>query len=602
MSEIASKIANFQKIMKSTGIDYYIIPTSDPHMSEYVCDHYMGRKYMSGFTGDAGTLLIGTEFAAIWTDGRFFTQAENELSGTGIFLYKMGMPSVPKITEFLYENVRPDQCVAADGFVIFSQLGQRINKLCKDRGAKFVTDVDLLDEIWTDRPAIPANEIKIMDSEITGILAIDKIKDIQAELVKEGLDGYLFSKLDDVMWIFNIRGNDVAYNPVAISYAYITQSKAVLFVQKDVIDEELKIYAKKNGFKIKKYEKIKKYLSKNINEKEIVGYDELSLNYSLYELLEKACTPKRHVSIAEIKKSIKNQHEIEQIKEYFRQDSAALIKGLKWIDDSINAGLKISEYDISKKLRKLRSEIAGFVDESFPTIAGFKDNGAVIHYEPKAGFDKEISGDGLLVIDSGGQYTCATTDVTRTILIGTASAEEKRRFTDVTVGMLKLQNTVFLEGCSGRNLDIIARKRLWDNGLNFNHGTGHGVGCCLNVHEGPQAIRYKYTDTEKYGELKAGMLITDEPGFYEPGKFGIRSENTLLVEEGMKTEYGQFLRFRPLTLVPLDIKLFDTESMDEEEIKMVNQYHKLVFESVEDLLDDETLSWLKERLFLCYSN
>lgn len=594
---VLEKLAEFRKVMKNKGIDYYLVPTCDYHMSEYICPHFEGRMFLSGFSGDAGTLLIGRKDAYLWTDGRFFTQAEEQLDGSGITLCKIGEENTPKISEFLESNLKKGDCFSAFGKTLSTSLGAKFKKICKKNKASFMTDTDLLDEVWIDRPLITYNPIVVMGNEIYGRSVAEKIEHIRTDLKENSIDGYVFSKLDEVMYIFNIRGSDIAYNPVAFSYAYVDKKRAILFVDKSRMDDDLVNYAKDNGFLLYPYDGISKFIKNEIKACSVVGADYDYINYAIFNAFKKVCKLKQTPSCIETLKAVKTDKEIENIKEYFIKDSAAATMALKSIDDRLNCGEILTEADVSDIFYEFRKKIDGFLEESFPTIAAYGSNGAIIHYVP-SGRGCVIENNGLMAIDSGGQYKSATTDLTRTIAVGQLTDEEKTAYTYVSLGMLELMNTTFAKGCNGRNLDILARHRLWKNGKNFNHGTGHGVGCGLNVHEGPCAIRYKYSESDKYTELKPGMLITDEPGYYEPGKFGVRTENTLLVVLDKTTEYGEFYKFESLTWVLLDVRCFDKNLMSLDEIKMVNDYQNQVYSKISPYIDTQTREWLNNRLYL----
>lgn len=597
-NHIVQRIDDFRKLMTQYGIDYYIIPTSDPHMSEYINPYYEARRYISGFTGDAGTLVIGPNSAYLWTDGRFYVQAAQELLGTGIELMKAGMDGVPTIIQFLEKTMEKSMSLGMFSLTLQTEFALKLKALCKKKKCKFETKYDLVNDIWKDRPEIVYQDIMFKGNEIYGESVESKLTKVREYLHRNMLDGYFFSKLDEVMYLFNIRGNDIPYNPVAVSYAFVDQDSAVLFVDESVINNQLIEYSISNGFEIKAYGKICKYLKKHISSDTCIGLDYGATNYHVYKSICKVAKAINVNSVVEKLKAIKNEHEIKCIREYFRLDSAALTNAICEIYSRINSGIEMDENDVSNIIYNHRSKISGFICESFPTIAAYGANGAIIHYVPDADNCAKLKKSGLMVIDSGAQYECATTDVTRTIALGELSKKEKAAFTDVTMGMLYLMNAIFASGCTGRNLDILARERLWKKGMNFNHGTGHGVGCCLNVHEGPHSIRYRFSANEENTELKPGMLITDEPGYYEPHEFGIRSENTLLVVKKNETEYGEFYGFDSLTLVPLDIECFDLELLDGKDIEMINKYQKMVYESIKDQLDVTTLEWLKNRLYL----
>lgn len=577
--------------MGALGLNYYVAYNTDPHNSEYICDCDKAVEYISGFSGDNATLLVTAEKSYLWTDGRYFIQAEGELDLEKTELMKMGESGVPSLLEVLLQLLDKGEKIGMNGFCAPYKSAHEIKKLCDMRKASLETGIDICDGIWADREKRSANAVRILPEEFFAKSAAKKIKKLRKKM-EDRADCIFISSLDDIMWLFNIRGTDIAYNPVAFSYAWITKKKAVLFLQKQVINQEIKDYANANGILIKEYEHVLSYLKKNVTDKNTVMLSSVSLNYSLCSLIiEKAGAICDCILPTKLMKAKKSRTEIECIRDKFLQDSVAMIKFCYWFDTT--KSLK-TEMDCVQKIEELRSEIPAYAGPSFTTISAYGANAAMPHYEPQPEKDVKIGDRGLYLVDSGGQYDGATTDMTRTICCGEVSQEEAEGYTLVAAGWVRLMNAVWRKGCSGRNLDILAREKLWKKGLDFNHGTGHGVGYMLNVHEGPQAIRAGISSDEAAGVLKCGMLITDEPGLYVKDKFGIRTENTLFVVKDKDSEYGSFLKFEPLTLVPIDKRPIRTELLSREEIEQIDAYHALVYDRTAAFLDEETKKWLAE--------
>lgn len=588
----SKQMRDLREYMKKEGLSCVVLHTGDCHGSEYVSEHFEAIKFFSGFSGSNAILIITLEEAWLYTDGRYFIQAENELSGTGVKLMKQGVEGTPDLTALLGDVLGKKDILAVDGTCISVEFGRLLNRVCKKKKAIFKTDLNLSD-IWIDRPPLPCKAITIQEDEISGLSVKNKLKAVRKSLKHDGAGAIFTAALDEVMWLFNIRGCDVLYNPVALSYAYVDKKKAILFIQEKALTDKLIRYARDNEFALEKYENVYNFLTEDIPNKTKVQTDTTSLPYLYYSLIKKKNKTIENGSCIKLLKACRNDIEIENCRRYFLYDSAAVVKFLCWLDTEALLG-NITEIDAAKMLSSYRKEIPGYLMDSFGTISAYGANAAMAHYEPSSENAAIIDSRGFLLVDSGGQYKGATTDVTRTIVMGELSAEEVHSFTLVACGMLTLMNAVFASGCTGRNLDILARRKMWQEGLDYMHGTGHGVGYCLNVHEGPQAIRYKPTSIIMDGVLKKGMLITDEPGMYVQNKYGIRTENTLLVIEDKKTEYGQFLKFEPLTYVPIDIRGLDVSIMSDEEIGFLNRYHQDVYQKLSGILDEKTDLWLKK--------
>lgn len=603
MNTIKTRIEDFKKVLSQKNIDFYIVPTADFHNSEYVSDYFKVREYLSGFTGSNGTLVISKDETGLWTDGRYFVQADKELEGLGVVLYKMGEEGVPTIEEYLSENVKEGQTIGFDGRVVDASFGIKLENLFADRKVRFAYDSDLVNEIWTDRPSLPASKIWTIDEKNSGQSVSEKLEIIRNKMKDNKTLHLLISKLDDIMWLYNIRAADVECNPVALSYTFVSEDNAVLFVQGQALTEETAAYFIKNGLIIKEYDEIKSYLE-NYEYKGNVWCSLKDINYLLYKTVKKrleclSVSDKPvhgkiydHENPTTVLKAVKNPVELKNIRECYLKDSVVLTKFLFWMKQNVGK-VKMDEISVAKKLDEMRSEIDGFLELSFPTISAYKENAAMAHYSATEEEKKEIQAEGLYLVDSGGQYVNGTTDVTRTIALGEVTEEEKKHFTKVACAMLRLGDTRFLHGCTGRNIDIIARQPLWECYIDYKHGTGHGIGYILNVHEGPQNIRWRFAEGTNDAVLEEGMIVSDEPGVYIEGSHGIRTENIVEVVKENKNEYGQFMRFRFLTYVPIDLDVIDTRYMEDSDIRRLNKYHEQVYNKLEPYFEGQELEMLK---------
>lgn len=593
--KIVERLNELKKILQEKNISYYLIPTGDYHSSEYVSDYFKVREYFSGFTGSNGTLLVGLSEVCLWTDGRYFIQAEKELSGTGIVLQKMGEKNVPDIFEYLKEHLEQNGSIGFDGKVVTASFGKKLQQVLKDKNVRLLYEEDLCDKIWKDRPQFLQNEIMIPDEKLFGKSVSEKTAMVFKKMEEHQATALILSKLDDIMWLFNIRGKDVECNPVAFSYAILTKSQAYLFIGNQAINEKLLKKSEKEGFIVRAYVDFWKAL-KDLSFGEKIWMDDKSISYAVYDsFVEENLFLNQNPT--EVLKAVKNETELSFIRQYYLLDSVAVTKflyRLKLEREKIAAGKKFTEYDAMQMIDNLRKEIAGYLDNSFTTISAYGENAAMMHYEATKESNTVIENKGMLLVDSGGQYLGATTDVTRTIAMGMVTEKMKYHFTKVLQGMLQLANARFLYGCTGRNLDILARSPLWEIGMDYKCGTGHGVGYILNVHEGPQSIRYRYQEDSKETILEEGMLVTDEPGVYVQGEYGIRTENVLLVQKDIENEDGQFMKFEMLTYVPIDLELVDIKTMDEKTREYLNVYHQKVYEKIGPYLTEDEKVWLKE--------
>ena len=594
---VVKRLNALKALMKQKNVDYYLIPTGDYHGSEYVSEYFKVREFFSGFTGSNGTLLVGHNETCLWTDGRYFIQAEKELDDTGIFLQKIGEKGVPTIGEYLKEHCSEGETLGFYGKVVVTSFGRKLEEILIEKNIKISYEEDLADELWIDRPSFKQNEVYVPEDElgIFGKSTVCKIEEVREKLKDEKASALVLSKLDDIMWLFNIRGKDVECNPVAFSFAIVTMAKTYLFVGEQAINGNLLHKMQKDNVIIKPYHTFFNCL-KTLNLGEKIWLCENSTPYLVYK-----CFETEHLFLkpnpTEVLKAVKNETELQNIREFYIKDSVAVTKfiyRMKKERERLAQGKYMSEYDAMLLMDELRREIPGYLDKSFTTISAYGENAAMMHYEATKENCAELKNEGMLLVDSGGQYMGATTDVTRTFALGNVTEEMKLHFTKVAQGMLALANAKFMYGCTGRNLDILARMPLWEIGMDYKCGTGHGVGYILNVHEGPQNIRYRYVESSSEALLEEGMLVTDEPGVYLQDRYGIRTENVLLVQKDVENEDGQFLRFETLTFVPIDLELIDAKCLDEKTKDYLNDYHRQVYEKVSPYLNEEERNWLKE--------
>lgn len=595
---IKGRLSALRKAMEANGVDYYMMPTSDFHNSEYSADFFKVREYFCGFDGSNGTLVVGQDFAGMWTDGRYFIQAENQMKGTGVDLYRMMEPGVPTISEFLEKNMKEGQTLGFDGRVISTSIGEDLEKKLSKIGAALKIDKDLAEEIWTDRPSLPCHDMYVLSDELCGKSFAEKLSDVRKKMEEYGTKVFLLSKLDDIMWLTNLRGNDVECNPVALSYAYITMDEFILFVQEKEVTAEVKAYCDKVGITLKDYHEITAFLE-GISFSGDMLYDKRNTNFLIFKTMlgrakESKVELKNEKNPTELMKAIKNDTEIKNIREVYLKDSAKLTEFIYWVKKNVGK-VPMTEYTAAMKLDGMRAEIPGFIELSFPTISAYNANAAMAHYEAAEDNAAEVKAEGMLLVDSGATYEGGTTDVTRTIVVGEISEEIKKHYTATVAGMLQLAACKFLHGCTGRNVDIYARQPLWDIDIDYNHGTGHGIGYMLNVHEGPHNLRWRYAQGVDEALLEPGMIVSDEPGVYIEGSHGIRIENIVEVVKRGENSYGQFLGFEHLTYVPIDLDAIDTKYMKPENVELLNAYHKAVYERLLPLIQDEDIrAWLKD--------
>ncbi|MBR2950441.1 MAG: aminopeptidase P family protein [Lachnospiraceae bacterium] len=586
---IKNRLSALRNAMQENGIDFYMIPTGDYHGSEYVDDHFKTRQFFSNFSGSSGILIVGAKEAGLWTDGRYFIQAEKELEGTGVTLYRAGQEGVPTREEYLKASMEKGQILGFDGKVVDTATGKNLEKTLSDQEIKIVYDKDLAGQIWTDRPKLPCNPVMVLDEEICGETAGDKIARLREKMNEKNADGHFLSRLDEIMWLFNIRGKDISCNPVAFSYAYVTKDSCHLFVQNGAVTEEFAAYAKKYDVTLHDYFEVSAFIQEQVSG--LVLCELGSTTYAFYKMLGEKAEIIDAANPTNLMKACKNDTEVAMMREAYLKDSAALCKFIYWLKQNVGK-IKITEMSAAAHLDHLRSCVDGYLDLSFPTISAYREDAAMMHYSATPEHDLELAPEGLYLVDSGGQYLGGTTDVTRTIALGPVSDEIKTHFTAVAMGMLALSDARFLHGCAGRNLDILARGPLWDMNIDYRCGTGHGIGYILNVHEGPQGMRWKYAEGVKEAVLEEGMTMTNEPGVYVEGSHGIRTENVLVVRKGEKNEYGQFMYFENLTFAPIDLDAIDVSMMSARDIARLNAYHTQVREKITPYLNKEEAEWL----------
>ena len=587
---IRERLSELRNAMKDAGIDAYYINTADFHNSEYVNDYFKVREFFSGFTGSNGSLVVMAEEAGLWTDGRYFVQAEAEIEGTGITLYRMGEEGVPEIKDFIASKLKEGDVFGFDGRVVTAAKGKEFKAVAKRCGFSIACKKDLSKKIFK-RPDFPVSKAEVLATELAGESVRSKLERVRKILEKNGAGSLFLTSLDDIMWLFNIRGNDVTYNPVLMSYAYVTLDNAILFVQKESVTEELREAMDKAGVTISDYGYVKKFLKDQFFDEGAVMLDMSQVNYTYFKQIKKRAAIVDHRNPTTDLKAVKNPVEIANMKKIYLKDSIALTRFIREVVTNVGKE-KMTEMSLSDRLEEYRREIPEFRDLSFNTISAYGANAAMMHYAPSDAREVEVKAEHMLLVDSGAQYYGGTTDVTRTIVLGELTDEEKRGFTLTACSMLKLLNAKFLYGCTGRNLDILARERMWNEGMDYKCGTGHGIGYILNVHEGPQNIRWKAVENEAV--LEEGMAISNEPGVYKAGKFGIRTENIVVVKKGVHTDDGQFMEFDNLTIVPIDDRGIDRSIMSEKELARYIAYQTAVYNELKQYLSEDEAAWLKE--------
>lgn len=589
---VTERITALRKLMKEKGIDAYLVPTDDFHGSEYVGDYFKCRKYITGFTGSAGTAVIMQEMAGLWTDGRYFIQAAQQLEGTPVTLFKMGEPDVPTIHKFLEETLKEGMCLGFDGRTVSGEEADQLKKILEKKQVRFSVNEDLIGEIWQDRRSLSCEPVMELEVKWAGKSRADKIQEIRTKLKEKGADLFVLTSLDDIAWLLNIRGNDIHCCPVVLSYLVMDEKEIRLFANEKAFPESVKGALSADGVAIYPYNDIYAYVQ-TISEDKKIYLSRSNVNSRLVSSIPEKVTILNGENLTLFPKAIKNETEVQNEKIAHIKDGAAMVKFIYWLKKNVGKQ-EITELSAAEKLYEFRSLQENFQGNSFDPIIAYGAHGAIVHYGATEETNIPLEPKGLVLMDTGGHYLEGTTDITRTVVLGPVTEKEKKYFTAVLRGHLNLAAAKFRYGCTGLNLDAIARGPLWAIGEDYNHGTGHGVGYLLNVHEGPQSFRWKNLADHPAPVLEEGMITSDEPGYYTENEFGIRHENLIVCKKAKKTAYGQFMKFEPLTMVPFDLKGIDPTQMETGERALLNQYHALVYEKISPYLDEEEKSWLKE--------
>ncbi|MGI6011776.1 MAG: aminopeptidase P family protein [Ruminococcus sp.] len=588
-----SKLESLRRIMRQEKIDYYLIPTDDPHGSEYVGEFYKCRQFITGFTGSAGTALIWQEGAGLWTDARYYIQAEHQLEGSGIALFKDGAQGVPSLGDFLEKWLKPGQCLAVDGRMISESEAEKFQQLAWKNQALFKDCGDLAGKVWTDRPHRSADPVHLLLPERSGMTVKEKLALIRKKMEAKKINLLVLSSLDEIGWLFNIRGSDIPMSLLALAYALVEEENTVLYLQREAWTEKLLVKAAEEGIEIRPYEAIYQELSAKAEGKQVWA-DGDRVNWKLFRLLKGAKSVIDEMSPVEMAKAVKNETELENFRKAHLKDGAAVTRFLCWLKSHVGKE-RITEISAAKKLEEFRREWDSYLLPSFEPIMAYQDHGAIVHYSATEESDRELKPEGMLLMDTGGQYREGTTDITRTAVLGPLTKKQKEHYTRVLLGNLRLAALTFPYGCSGENLDLAARASLWEAGLDFLHGTGHGVGYLMNVHEGPQAIRWRHRKGSSVTALEAGMVVSDEPGLYIEEEYGIRLENLLVCREKERNEYGCFLNWEVLTLVPFEREAVAPELMEARDKMLLNEYHRRVREELLPMMKTEAeRNWLLE--------
>lgn len=588
---IPERLTKLRALMEKKGIDIYVVPTADFHQSEYVGEHFKARKYITGFTGSAGTAVITKDEAGLWTDGRYFLQAGSQLQGTTVDLFKMGEAGVPTVEEFVASKLQPEGVLGFDGRVISMGEGQAFEEIIRSKHAKIEYNYDLIDEIWEDRPVLSEEPAFALGVEYTGESVASKLARVRAAMKDAGATAHIITSLDDVCWLLNIRGNDIEFFPLILSYAIVTMDKADLFIDERKLNEEMKADLSKDGVVLHPYNAVYESV-KEFTAEDVLLVDPDRMNYALYNNIGADVKKVEKQNPTVVMKAKKNAVEIENIKRAHVKDGVAHTKFMYWLKHQVGKET-ITEMSASDKLEEFRAEQEGFIRPSFEPISAFGEHGAIVHYSSSPETNVELKEGSLFLTDTGGGYYEGSTDITRTVALGEIPQIMKDHFTATVESNLQLAHARFLQGCNGVNLDILARAPFWKQNLNYNHGTGHGVGYLMNIHEAPTGIRWQYRPSDSH-PFEEGMIITDEPGIYIAGSHGIRIENELLVCLGEKNEYGQFMYFEPITFVPFDLDAINPDLMTAEEKVWLNEYHQSVYDTISPYLNEDEKEWLKE--------
>ena len=589
--KIQGRVLKLQELMVENGIDIYVVSNADFHDSEYVEDYFKAREFMTGFTGSAGVAVFTREKAGLWTDGRYFIQGKQELAGSGIKLYEMGEPGVPTIDEFLKEELVEGGTIGFDGRTLMVSDGLRYNNIAESKNGSINYSVDLVSMIWTDRPVLSKNPVTLLPEEYTGENATSKLGRVREIMKKEGATVYLLTTLDDICWLLNIRGSDIKFVPFVLSYLVVGEDKVTLYIDKEKMSKEIYDEMDRINVSVESYNRIYDDVGV-LDNSEVVMFEPDRINFMMYSGLRDDVTVVKENDVIAKLKTIKNQVEIESTRNAHIKDAVACTKFMYWFKNHPNVA-EIDELSAAEKMESFRSEQELFMGPSFSSICAFNEHGAIAHYSVTQESCFNLKGDGFFLIDSGGQYLDGTTDITRTYAVGELTKQQKRHFTTVAVSMLKLSDARFPYGCTGQNIDAITRESFWRQNIDFNHGTGHGVGHVGGVHEGPIVVAWRKGRKEPV-VFEEHMVFTNEPGVYLEGEYGIRLENELVVQKGVKNSFGQFMHFETLTFVPIDLDAILPEIMSEYEIQLLNDYHKEVYNKISPFMTDDECNWLKE--------
>ena len=589
---VDDRLNALRRLMKERNLAAYVIPTDDFHSSEYVGEYFKAREYMSGFTGSAGTLIILPERAALWTDGRYFIQAADQMKDSSVTLMRAGQPCVPEIAEYLRDQLDEQSVIGFDGRTVTEGFVRKIAKETDSKQITFDGSEDLVDLIWQNRPPISTEPVWELDVKYTGRSRQEKLSDVRAKMREQKADILLLTALDEIAWLTNMRGNDVLYTPVFLAYMILTSNRAQLFVHEQILPGEIRKKLERDGITVERYDAIEQELS-GIADGKKVWIDSGSVNYRLMNSLPDGVEKLDRSSPVALMKAVKTSQEKENMRAAHVKDGVAVTRFMRWLKTSVGHE-KITEISAAKKLETFRAQAEGYLGPSFESIIAYGAHGAIVHYEPTEETDAEIVSGSFCLADTGGHYREGTTDITRTFALGEVTEEEKRYYTTVLRGHLALGAAKFMHGVCGQNLDVLAREPLWESGMDYNHGTGHGVGFILNVHEGPQRFHWHISQQIQSVPLEEGMVISNEPGIYLEGRFGIRHENLVLCRKGEKNEYGQFMYLEPLTMVPYDRDAILPELMTDRELQWLNDYHRKVCETLTPYFEGEELEWLRE--------
>lgn len=587
---VTERIQRLRSLMAEKGIDAYVVPTADFHQSEYVGEHFKARKFITGFSGSYGTAVITKDDGGLWTDGRYFFQAENQLSGSGIRLMKMFVGDTPSITEYLQANIPEGGAVGFDGRVLSMGEGQEYEEALSAKNIRIHYSDDLIDAIWEDRPSLSKKPAFFLEEKYSGESSASKLARVRKAMAEKGADSHIIASLDDVCWLLNIRGDDVDFFPLLLSYAVVTMDKAELYVDSSKLDDRIREELSKNNVSVHPYNDIYEDI-KSLSPDSTTMIDPMKMNYALYKNIPCKIVEAANPTI--LMKAMKNDVELENVKEAHIKDGIAITKFMYWIKNRYDKE-PITELSSAAKLTELRSAQEGYISDSFEPLCAFADHAAMMHYSPSEETDVQLKSGAFFLNDTGGGYYEGSTDITRTFVLGSVDQQMKKYFTAVVRAMMRLSRARFLYGCYGYNLDVLARGPIWDLDLDYQCGTGHGVGYLGNIHEAPTGFRwYVVPSKNEHHQLEEGMVITDEPGIYEDGQFGIRIENEFIVRKGTKNKYGQFMYFETVTFAPIDLDGIDPEEMSRDEREWLNNYHKDVYEKIGPHLTDEEREWLK---------